>query len=147
MRNFKTLAVAAFALSSFLLLAATPAQADPPKYLHALADLRQARAWVNADGRPQFAALRKQATDQIHLTIADLKKAAIDDGENPDYTPPPQSSGDASHPIRSALKLLDEAYKDIEKGQDIPQNLGLQVRSLQHLDAARTALKQIIQAE
>jgi hypothetical protein len=146
MRSFKNLALAASALFALLLIAAaTPAQAQGPRYLHALSDLRQARGWLKADGRPQFNDQRRHAISEIDHAIDEVKKAARDDGKNPDFTPPPQSEGNPGAPVRSALKLLDEARNDVASGQDSPENMGLQVRALQHIDAARPWLQQIVQ--
>jgi hypothetical protein len=148
MRSFKNLALAASALvACMLLVPAKPAHADPPKYLHALADLRMAQKWIAADGRPQFAGQRKKALDEIYTTIVEIKKAVVENGASPDFTPPPQSSGNPNDPIKSAKKLLDEARKDVSKGEDVPQNVGSQVRALQHLDGARAALDEILEVD
>jgi hypothetical protein len=145
MRNLKRIATMAPALLAFLcLLSATPAHAEAPRYLHALANLRQARGWIEADGRPQFRDIRKHAIIEIDRAIAEVVKAAKDDGKNTNWTPPPATAGTGpGAPILSALHLLDDAHGDIASGQDLPTNLGLQVRALQHIDAARQMLHQI----
>jgi hypothetical protein len=144
MRILKSLTLAATALLSLLVLApSTPAQAQGPRYLHALSNLRQARAWVQADGRPQFSDMRKHAVHEIDKAIDEVKKAARDDGKFTNWTPPPSSGGNAVTPITSALQLLDDAHEDVAAGQDAPENMGLQVRALQHIDDARGALREI----
>jgi hypothetical protein len=136
---------AAPALLALLLLSpATSAHAQMPAYLHAISDLRTAREYLQQDTRPRFDGIRRHAIDEISRAIDDMKKAAIDDGKNPNHTPPPQSEGDPRVPVRSALKLLNEAYGDVARGQDEPRNAGLQRRSLEHIDKARRSLDEMI---
>ncbi len=144
MRNLQKLLLAASVLSILLLLtASTPTGAQTPRYLHALSNLRMARAWLQADGRPQYAAERHRAIDEIDRAIGEIKHAARDDGKNLNFQPPPSSGGNPSAPLHSAMKLLDEARQDIADTPDQPGNVGLQVRALQHIDGARSALQPV----
>lgn len=147
MRSVKPFAVAAFALSAVIcLLSATPAQAQGPRYLHALATLRQARAWIRVDTRPQYADLRHHAQEEIDHAIDEVKKAAHDDGTNTNWVPPPAPPGqNPSAPILSGINMLNMAHRDVAAGQDQPENAGLQAQALQHIDAAREALHRIRQ--
>jgi len=145
MRVFKSLTALVFALMALLLLApATPAHAKEPAYLHALSDLRTARAWIESDHRHEFGDERHHATDEIDHAIDEVKKAARDDGKDTHFTPPPQSGGDPWTPLRSARKLLDEAHRDIADGVDRPENRGLQDRALRHIDEAHHTLDMLI---
>lgn len=142
MRSLKSLTVAAFALLTFLFLApATQAHAQLPAYLHALSDLRSARAYLEYDTRPAWAGHRQHAIDQINKAIDDIKVAARDDGKNPWHTPPPQSGGSEGWPIHSAVKLLREARGDVDHGHDLPENSGLRERSIEHIDHALRELE------
>jgi hypothetical protein len=141
MRSLKSLAVAAFALLTFLSLApATQAHAQLPAYLHAISDLRTAREYLKMDTRPNSAGARDYAIKEISRAIDDMKKAALDDGKNIWHTPPPQSGGNPGWPIHSAVKLLKEARHDVDHGQDAPENAGLRIRSVEHIDKALQAL-------
>jgi hypothetical protein len=141
MRSFKSLTVAAFALLTFLFLApAIQAHAQFPAYLHAISDLRSARAYLQMDTRPQQQAARDIAIREINRAIDDMKRAAVEDNKNPWRTPPPQSGGNPNWPIHSAVKLLREARHDVESGRDAPENVGLQVHSIEHIDRALQAL-------
>jgi hypothetical protein len=141
MRSLKSLTVAAFGLLTFLLLApATLAHAQFPAYLHAISDLRSARAYLQMDNRPQQAAARDIAIREINRAIDEMKKAAVEDNKNPWRTPQPQSGGNPNWPIHSAVKLLREARHDAETGRDAPENTGLQIRSIEHIDRALQAL-------
>ena len=69
MRSLKSLTMAAFALLTFLLVApATQAHAQLPAYLHALSDLRSARAYLQYDTRPAWAGHREHALSLIHIS-------------------------------------------------------------------------------
>jgi hypothetical protein len=140
MRIVKTLATAVFGLSAFLLFAlGTPAQAQRPHYLHALSNLREARALLQSDSRPGFGSERDRAIGEIDRAIDEVREAVRDEGRNPHRTPPP-AGGDPNRPLRSALALLDEARQDIASGTDETGHVGLQMRALRHIDEARRAI-------
>jgi hypothetical protein len=142
MSSLKSIIVAAFALSTFFFLApATPAHAQFPAYLHALSDLKTARAYLQMPVKPEAKDACKHAAKEISRAVNDMNKAAIDDGKNPETVPPPQGGGgNANWPIHSAVKLLKEARTDVEYGKDLPQNKGLREHSLEHIDKAILAL-------
>ena len=145
MRSLKTLPVAALALLTFLFLApATQAHAQFPAYLHALSDLRTARAYLEMDSRHEVEHARHHAIDQIDRAINDIKVAAMDDGKNPWRTPPPQSGGNPGWPVHSAVKLLREARGDVDHGHDRPENHGLRERSLDHINQALADLEPLL---
>jgi hypothetical protein len=139
---FKQLTAAVFGLSAFLLLAlGTPAQAQRPHYLHALSDLREARELLQMDNRPGFTGARDHAIEEIERAMHEVAAAVRDEGRNPHHTPPPQSGGDPNRPLRSALRLLNEAHGDVASGTDETGHQGLQMRALHHIDEARQALE------
>jgi hypothetical protein len=142
MRILKLLPSVALALSGLVLLApATSAHAQEPAYLHALSDLRSARAYLQYDDRPDHAGLRAHAIEQIDKAIKDVKIAAVDDGKSTWHTPPPQSGGSEGWPIHSAYKLLNEAKEDVSRGHDQPANQGLRERASQHISEALEYLR------
>ena len=142
MRIFKPLTVAASALLTILFLAqAMPVHAQEPAYLHALSDLRSARAYLQYDTRPAWAGHRQHAIEQIDKAINEIKVAARDDGKNTWHTPPPQSGGSEGWPIHSAVKLRREARGDVDHGHDLPENHGLRERSVEHIDKALRELE------
>lgn len=145
MRCVKSFTAAVSGLLMFVsLLATTQAKAQAPAYLHAISDLRTAKALIQMDPRPIWARNRQVAVNEIDNAITVVKAAAIEDGKNPWQTPKPQGGEDPAAPLHSALRLLDEAYHDVANGQDMPQNMGLQERALKHIDVARRALHHII---
>ena len=145
MRSMKSLAVAAFGLLTFLFLTpAIQAHAQLPAYLHAISDLRTARAYLEMDTRPAQAGARDYAIKEINHAIDEMKRAAVDDGKNIWHTPPPQSGGNPGWPIRSAVRLLREARRDVDHGEDTPENAGLRIRSVEHIDKALQALTPLL---
>jgi hypothetical protein len=48
------------------------------------------------------------------------------------------------NPIHSAVKLLKEARHDVDRGEDAPENAGLRVCSLEHVDKALPALTPLL---
>jgi hypothetical protein len=142
MRTLKPLILAASALLTLLLFVpATPAKAQMPAYLHALSDLRTARAYLQMDMRPEGQHARAHAVDEISRAIDDIKVAAGDDGKNPWHTPAPQSGGNPGWPVHSAVRLLREARGDVDHGHDMPENHGLRERSVDHIDHALRELE------
>jgi hypothetical protein len=138
---FKTLATFVLGLPVFLLFAlGTPAQAQPPHYLHALSNLREARELLQTDARPGFFGARDRAIEEIDRAIHEVSEAVRDEGRNPHHTPPP-AGGDPNRPMRSALALLDDARRDIASGADETGHRGLQERALRHVDEARHILE------
>lgn len=144
MRILKSPQIALSAIVFVFSLAGSAANAQTPAYLHAISDLRSARAYIQFDTRPGLSGSRQHAIDEITNAITDMKAAAVDEGKNPWQTPRPEGWTDPNSPLHSALTLLDEAYHDVASGQDIPQNVGLQIRSLKHIDVARRAIHHMI---
>lgn len=117
---------------------------EHPAYLHALSDLRLARALLQ---RPNGGELRAQERDAIHKiddAIAEIKKASIDDHKDiADH-----AAVDAHLPwagrVRKAQEMLDEARRDCQKEEDNPHTRGLQMRVLHHIDEAHRHVEEAI---
>lgn len=112
------------------------AQARHPHYLHALSDLRDARAHLE---RPNGGALQQQESDAIHdidEAIREIKHASIDDGKNIND----HAAVDAHMPwqgrLHRAHELIGRAIGDCSKEEDDPATRGLQARILEHLHKA-----------
>ena len=139
MKTLSRIALVAAALAFLFPLASTniQAQGHHPAYLHALSDLRDARAHLQhrPDGSPIHAEER-QAIEEINHAIDEIKKAAIDDGKNIDD----HERVDAHLPwtghLHKSRDLLDKAHHDVAQEEDNPQTRGLQARVLEHIDRA-----------
>jgi hypothetical protein len=96
-------------------LAPAPMPAIHPAYLHALSDLRYARALLyREDWRP---VMRDQhaAVQEIDRAIGEAKRAAIDDGKNPNDHPPIDRGFGWEGRFRKAMELLNSAEHDLSE--------------------------------
>src|SRR6201986_2805951 len=92
-----------------------------PAYLHALSDLRMARAYLNEGGWNWDAVRRddEHAVQEIDAAIREIKHAAIDDGKNPgDHGPIDVHAGWRDRFAR-ANQLLAAAHHDLEHAEDV----------------------------
>jgi hypothetical protein len=132
-------------LLTFVALMATFAAADTPgdhpAYLHALTDLRHARAHID-----KFTMNGRVDSDEAHAVraidaaIHDIKEAAIDDGKNLNDHPPVDERWERADRFHRAMELLDRAYGDIDKHESDRWARGLKHRALGHIDEARHAI-------
>jgi hypothetical protein len=148
----KSLRKLVFALIAFLLFVPTYSSAKPvpgrehPAYLHALTDLRHARAHLQ---RPDGGELREQENKAIHeidAAIAEIKKAAIDDGKDLDDHAPVDARADWTGRLHRALELVNKAHNDISREEDTAFAEGLQRRALEHIDKAHHHIEEAIEA-
>jgi len=128
----------AAALAAFFALSTVSglAQIRHPGYLHALSDLRVARAHLE---RPNHGELKQQERDAIHEideAIGEIKRASIDDGRDLSDHPPVEVRLDWSGRLHRALELLDRAHHDVAQEEDNRFAQGLQQRALEHIDRA-----------
>jgi hypothetical protein len=130
-----------------VLSTATSTQAQlpgAPAYLHAITDLRLARAYIQADPHREHPREKQHAIDEITAAIQEIKRASIDDGKGDNYAPPTDSRGMASGPIHEALRLIRKAHDDATAGIDLPNAIGMKFRALKHIDEAEGTLKGIM---
>jgi hypothetical protein len=139
MKTLFRFAMLAAAFAFLMPFAASNANAQNrhPAYIHALADLRDARAHLQhrPDGSPIHAE-EKNAIEEINHAIDEIKKAAIDDGKNIDQHEPVDAHLPWSGHLHQARDLLDKAHHDAAQEEDNPTTRGLQARVLQHIDRA-----------
>ena len=108
-----------------------------PAYLHALTDLRHARAHVERrGGDPAMKWDEKVVIHEIDEAIRDIKEAAIDDGKNLQDHPPVDAKMDFTGRLHRALELLRKADKDCHEEEDNTFAKGLQKRALHHIGEA-----------
>ena len=134
---------------SFALVLAAPSWADTPgkhpAYLHALSDLRDARAHLERLASEPVNQEEDHAIVAIDKAIDEIKRAAIMDGKNiGDHMPV-----DAHMPLRGrfhkALDLLNRAQADVSGEEDQPDTQGLQMRVIHHIDEARRSVRHAIE--
>src|SRR5271155_4260914 len=95
--------------------ASVTARADHPAYLHALSDLRLARAYVTYGNAGQQGSY---VIEEIDRAINDIKAASIDDGKPLDDHPPIDANLDFHGRYHRALDLLDHAHHDVNQEED-----------------------------
>jgi hypothetical protein len=147
----KNLSKLVFAIVAVLLVVPAYVSAKPapgrehPAYLHALTDLRQARAHLQ---RPDGGELREQEKKAIHEiddAISEIKKAAIDDGKDINDHAPVDARMDWGGRLHRALELVNKAHNDIAQEEDNGYAQGLQQRALEHIDKAHHHIEEAIQ--
>jgi hypothetical protein len=126
--------------------AAAPPQAAPPPrlapgahpwYLHALSDLRNARANLERKGGDrQMKWDENEAIAAIDRAIRDLKEASIDDGKNLEEHPPVDAHEPRSGRLHKALAALHAAREDVAKEEDNAYANGLKNRALHDIEEA-----------
>jgi len=117
-----------------------------PAYLHALTDLRHARAHLeNPAATHHMDKEEEHAIDEIDKAIGEIKRAAIDDGKNLNDHPPVDAGLDRTGRFRRAQQLLDKAHNDIAREEDDPSVRGLRDRALHHIDEAHHIVDKLIE--
>jgi hypothetical protein len=145
MRSVRFLVTAA----AVALIAAMPSWADTPghhpAYLHALSDLRDARAHLEHATTEPVVPEEVHAIDHIDQAIGEIKQAAIMDGKNiGDHMPVDTHLGRHDRFVK-ALELLDKAQRDVSGEEDQPDTRGLQQRVIRHIDEARHSVKHALE--
>jgi hypothetical protein len=112
------------------------AQGKHPAYLHALTDLRAARAHLERNDGGELRHEEKEAIHAIDEAIAEIKKASIDDGKNLNDHPPVDAGLDRPGRLHRAKELLEKARQDITREEDNSFAQGLQQRAIGHIDRA-----------
>ncbi len=111
---------------------------EHPAYLHALSDLRDARAHLErpASYKNKVKWAEANAIGEIDAAIREIKKAAIDDGKDIKDHVSIDTSLEWGGRLTKALELLRGARADIEKRETNDYAKGLRKRAFEHIDAA-----------
>jgi hypothetical protein len=113
------------------------APGDHPAYLHALTDLRHARAFLGArHGNPEMKWDEHTAIREIDEALREIKVASIEDGKNLNDHPPVDVHMEWRGMLHNSLDLLRKAKHDIEGEEDNAGARGLKKRALQHINVA-----------
>jgi hypothetical protein len=116
-------------------------------YLHALADLRYARAYLAHPDSGELKDPEKNAIDEIDQAIGELRAASIDDGKNIDDHPGLDSRLRWIGRLNKAASLLDKAHDETAKEEDDAAAQGLQGRVLGHIGKAHKHVEEAISLE
>jgi hypothetical protein len=141
--------VRVIAASGIALLVAAPSWADMPgkhpAYLHALSDLRDARAHLEHFSSEPVNVEEEHAIANIDKAINEIKRAAIMDGKDINDHMPVDAHVAPVGRFHKALELLDKAKRDVSGEEDQPDTQGLQMRVIRHIDEARHSVEHAIQ--
>jgi hypothetical protein len=117
-----------------------------PAYLHALTDLRHARAHLeNLAPTHHMDKEEEHAINEIDKAINEIKEASIWDGKNLNDHPPVDAGMDRTGRYHRAMELLDRAHNDIAREEDSPSARGLRDRALHHIDEAHHVVEHLIE--
>ena len=147
MKNMLKLSLALFALLLALpaVLSAKPAPPrEHPAYLHALTDLRHARAHLERPDGGELREQEKKAIHEIDEAINEIKKASIEDGKDLNDHPPVDAHMDWRGRLHRALELINKAHDDVAHEEDNQFAQGLQQRALLHIDKAHHHVEEAI---
>jgi hypothetical protein len=138
MKSIARLTVVALVFALFLALGSGNAfaQGRHPGYLHALTDLRAARAHLERNDGGELRHEEKEAIHAINDAIAEIKKASIEDGKDLNDHPPVDAGLDRPGRLHRAKELLEKARQDITREEDNAFAQGLQQRAIGHIDRA-----------
>lgn len=137
--------VIAFCLALFATLSFADEPGHHPAYLHALTDLRHARAHLaHETDSGHMDREEEHAIVEIDKAIAEIKHAAIDDGKNLNDHPPVDAHLGRAGRYHRALELLDKAHRDLAQEEDDAFAHGLRHRALEHIDGAHHIVERLV---
>jgi hypothetical protein len=117
-----------------------PSPQAHPAYLHALTDLRHARALLERPANPDVKWDENMAIREIDGAINEIKQAAIDDGKPLADHPPIDAHIGYRDRLRQAEELLHKAAADIDQREDNGWAKGLRGRANGHIRNAEKAV-------
>jgi hypothetical protein len=136
------------AAAAVALFITAPTWADTPgkhpAYLHALSDLRDARAHLERLSSEPVDQEEDHAIAHIDKAIGEIKHAAIMDGKDIHDHMPVDAHLDRTGRFHKALELLDKAKHDVSGEEDQPDTQGLQARVIHHIDEAKHSVEHAI---
>ncbi|HEY6903007.1 MAG TPA: hypothetical protein VI216_01775 [Candidatus Acidoferrales bacterium] len=125
---------------------AKPAPDRHPAYLHALGNLRHARAYLAHPDSGEMKDPERNAIAEIDEAIAEIRSAA-DDGKSLEDHPGLDSHLRWIGRLNKAAALLDKAHDDVAKEEDDASAQGLQARILGHIGKAHKHVEEAISLE
>ena len=140
--HFRWLSVAGASLMTLSLLAFIPstASADTPgehsHYLHALSDLRYARALLWHPEEPNVMTNERRSIVEIDQAIVECRNAAIDDHKDLWDHPPVDANLSHGDRLRRAVRSLDAAHRDLAYEEDNAAAWGWRARAIHDVDDA-----------
>ena len=116
-----------------------------PGYLHALSDLRYARALLEEDAPEVVEHDQHWAIHEIDEAIRVIKDAASEDGKDLNVHPPVQPEWPVSGRFHRALEAIGNAHSDVAAHEHNESARGLRDEAIHHIDEAQRAVEHAIQ--
>src|SRR5205814_1814441 len=116
-----------------------------PAYLHALSDLRAARAMLARPAKPDVKWDEDKAIREIDAAIHEIKEAAIDDGKPLDDHPAVDTNVRHRDRMKNAMNLLHASAADIEQKEDDQYAKGLRNRAIKHIREAERYVREAME--
>jgi hypothetical protein len=135
-RTLATLTLLGGLVAGALAPAAADVPGPHPEYLHALSDLRFARALLFVPEENNAIPEQQRAIGQIDRAIDDLRNASIDDGKPLGFTPPVDLSRPRIDRVREAMRALGRAKHDIDSFESNGNAVGWRGWADRHIDGA-----------
>lgn len=121
-----------------------PYRPEHPHYLHALSDLRFARWLLNRPDEYNVVREQNHAIQEIDRAMAEIRRAAIDDGRSPEDHPPVDVHLDQRGRLYKARELIGGARRDLGFEEDNFAALGWRNAAIHHVDEAHHAVEHAI---
>lgn len=121
----------------------------PPAHAHyvqAIADLRYARALLYRPDWRDIMRDQRGAVEEIDRAIAEARRAAIDDGKNPDDHPPIDTRTGWEGRFRKATELLNSADRDLSFEEDNRAASAWRAAARQNVQNARAFVERAMRA-
>ncbi|HEY1557207.1 MAG TPA: hypothetical protein VGF94_20365 [Kofleriaceae bacterium] len=118
-----------------------PAVSAHPAYLHALSDMRVARALLERPAKPDVKWDENMSIREIDAAINEIRTASIDDGKPVSDHPPIDAKWGHRDRLKEAMRLLHKAAGDIEEKEDNAWAKGLRTRAVGHIRKAEFGIR------
>lgn len=116
-----------------------------PGYLHALSELRYARALLEHGDWGRIGPERDRAIHEVDRAIEELSRAAADDGRNPNEHAPIEERWAPRDRLHRADEALSRAREMISREEDNPDARAWRDRAFRHIEEAHHALRHAIE--
>ena len=149
MFKVKRSALIATLLTSILVSAQGAASgnaSEHPGYLHALTDLRLARAVLERrEGWGRASTDQARAIYEINAAITELSQGAAEESKKLSRMPPIDQHWEPEDRVHRALEALGQARQAITGEEDSPMAFGWRDRTFRHIEMAQQATTSVLE--
>ena len=117
---------------------------DHPRYLHALSDMRYARALILRPDASNVVADERGAVNELNAAINEIKEASREDWKPIDDHPPIDVKLNQPGRLHEAMKVLSRAQQDLNQEEDDGNARSLRNRALRHLQLTKDFVRKAV---